>query len=106
MASSLPVEAQIPQDHSHKQLLFDLPSPALTVAWSPPSSLLHQSLLAVGHAQGLSLYRQLSQHEQDLDSSSHILDRAEAFRLRYRSLRELGLIGGEDGVLSIFVMGR
>ena len=75
--SSLPTP-QIPLDHSQKQLLYNLSSPATTVSWSPPLPSIHENLLAVGHAQGISIYRQ----QDDIDTTN-TLDRAEAFRKRY-----------------------
>lgn len=79
-SSSLP-PPQIPQDHSQKQLLFHPSSPATTVSWSPPLPSLHQNLLALGHAQGISIF-----HHVAPSSSSNLsaLSRAEAFRKRYR----------------------
>ena len=76
MASSLPTP-QIPQDHSQKQLLYHLSSPVTTVAWSPPLPSIHENLLAIGHAQGVSIYRQ----HNDIDTTN-TLDKAEAFRKR------------------------
>jgi hypothetical protein len=88
---------QIPLDHSHKQLVFHLSSPATTVCWSPPSPQIHENLLAVGHAQGVSIYRQVN--ELDADNA---LDRAEAFRKRYSlSYPDLTI----DGPWNTFVMG-
>ena len=80
MSSSSLLQGQIPLDHTQKQLLFpQLASAATTVSWSPPSSTIHGNLLAVGHSQGLSIYRQV---DEPPESESTLNDRAEAFRKR------------------------
>jgi len=77
MSSSSLRTPQIPIDHTQKQLLFHPSSPAATVSWSPPSPSIHTTLLALGHSNGVSIYRQLP------SPSENTLDRAEAFRKRY-----------------------
>jgi hypothetical protein len=94
--SALPTP-QIPLDHNHKQLLFQPSCPSSTVSWSPPLPGITSNLLAVGHSQGVSVYRQ-----PDDTEATHTLDRAEAFRKRYAFVYGWSLIVG--GLLNMFVM--
>ena len=101
MTSSFLSQAEIPIDHSQKQILLHPSSPPTTIQWSPPSPSFTQPLLAVGHAQGLSIYK--CKNEVD---TSDTLDKAEAFRKRYFTPHSivLGADCFEGGRWSIFVM--